>query len=270
MTLPPSTPTATVTPGRLLLAKQVAAAVLCHPLVGRLLGTLWRHRIPHHGSRIETPASGDPRVNAMLFWGMYESAEIRFVRRYVGRDLDVVELGSSLGGVSCEIARRLDGERRMLCVEGNGRIFPLLRSNLARNRPGQPVELVEGAIDYSGASVVAMAIGESNLSSMVDARQSGVATLEVPAVGLSALLSAHAIGEYVLVVDIEGAEAGLLVEDAAALRACQTMIAELHDAVFDGKRYGVADLIGLIEATGLRLRERYGDVCIFRREPASA
>lgn len=260
----------TETRGRLLWVKNAAAAVLCHPLVGRLLGALWGHRIPHRGSRIETPVAGDPQVNSLLFWGMYESAEIRFVRQYIGRDLDVVELGSSLGGVSCEIARRLGGERRLLCVEGNGRIVPLLRRNLASNSPGQPVDVVEGAIDYSGADVVEMAIGESNLSSMVDAGGDGATTLAVPAVRLSTLLATHGIGSYVLVADIEGAEAGLLVEDARALDGCRMVIAELHETVHDGERYAVADLIRLIEATGLQLRDRYGEVCMFRREASAA
>jgi FkbM family methyltransferase len=269
MTPSTSTSTAAEAPGRLLWAKHAAAAVLCHPLVGRLLGALWRHRIPHRGSRIETPATGDPRVNALLFWRMYESAEIRFVREYVERDLDVVELGSSLGGVSCEIAGRLGGERRMLCVEGNGRIVPLLRRNLARNCPWQSVAVVEGAIDYSGAAVVEMAIGESNLNSMVEDREGSAGTLAVPATGLSRLIAEHVIGTYVLVADIEGAEAGLLLEDVRSLDGCRMMIAELHDAVHGGAAYRVADLITLIEATGLRLRDRYGDVCMFRRDPAA-
>ena len=31
----------------------------------------------------------------MLFWGIYEGAERRFVQKYLDRDLPVVELGSS-------------------------------------------------------------------------------------------------------------------------------------------------------------------------------
>ena len=110
-----------------------------------------------------------------------------------------------------------------------------------------------------------MTIGESNLSSMVDKRRQVATTLSVPAIGLPALISAHGIGDDVLVADIEGAEAGLLVADAPALHGCQMMIAELHDKV-----YAVADMIRLTEATGFRMRDRYGDVCMFRREPGAA
>jgi hypothetical protein len=84
--------------GQFLLIKKIVVLFLCHSSMGKLIGLIWNNRIPHRGSRIEVPADGDPRVNAMLYWGIYESAEIRFVRRYLGNELDVIELGSSLGG----------------------------------------------------------------------------------------------------------------------------------------------------------------------------
>ena len=72
-------------------------------------------QIPDRGSQIETPAGGDPRVNALLFWGMYESAEIRFVQRHIGSDLDVVELGSGLAAFSVKLQKNWPG-RENWCV----------------------------------------------------------------------------------------------------------------------------------------------------------
>ena len=153
--------------GRFLALKKVAASVLCSPLTGRLLGLVFGGRIPHRGARIEVPPHGDPRVIAALFWGTYESAEIRFVRAHLQGDLDVVELGSSLGGVSSEIARRLQPGRQLVCVEANPDLLGILGRNLQRNAPHVQVQLVHGAINYCGRPEVEFAIGESNLSSHV-------------------------------------------------------------------------------------------------------
>src|SRR2546423_14009346 len=100
------------------------ARALCHPIVGRVLGATLRNRIHAGGFGVDTsdPAIA-PRVKASLFWGFYESAEIRFVRQYLRRDCDAVELGSSLGVVSCNVRRRLMPRRRLVCVEANPRLL---------------------------------------------------------------------------------------------------------------------------------------------------
>lgn len=254
------------TAGRFLWLKSVAGAVLCHPLTGSLIGRVWANQIPHRGGRVETPEGGDPRVNALLFWGMYESAEIRFVRRHLGDDLDAVELGSSLGGVSCEIAKRLAGRRKLVCVEANSQLLPLLRRNLARNAPSQDARVVWGAIDYSGSGEVEFSVGDSNLSSRLGADAAAPRRLAVPAATLSGVLAEAQVGDYALVADIEGAEAGLFLRDAAALARCRKIIIELHDTAFEGKRYSVDGLAGLIaDTTGMPLRDRYGPVCLFQK-----
>jgi FkbM family methyltransferase len=251
--------------GRMLLIKKVLASILCYPLVGLLVGLILRNKIPHKGSRIEVPLNGDPRVSAMLFWGIYESSEIRFVRRYLGDDLDVIELGSSLGVVSCEITKKLAGKKKLVCVEANEQIFQILRKNVLYNAPVQEVSFIHGAIDYSGKEVIDFVIGDSNLSSHTD---SGAMTtlkkINVPAVTLSALLESEGIDEYALVCDIEGAEAALFAQDRQAFVHCKRMIIELHDTFYNNYAYEVQDLIELIQKeTEMLLRDRYGSVCVF-------
>jgi len=235
--------------------------------MGKLIGLIWNNRIPHRGSRIEVPADGDPRVNAMLYWGIYESAEIRFVRRYLGNELDVIELGSSLGGGSCEIAKKLVGKKKLVCVEANEQILQILRRNVQNNAPEQKAGFVHGAIDYSGKGVVEFVMGNSNLSSHVEyGAETALQKQVVPVVTLSSLLESEGIEEYALVSDIEGAEAGLFVRDQQALAGCKRMIIELHDTIYNNEAYTVQGLIELIKKnTGMVMRDRYGSVCVFEK-----
>lgn len=222
------------------------------------------------GRQIEVPKDAPAWLNAMLFFGAYESAEIRFVQRYLGSDLDVVELGSSIGVVACEISNKLAGKRKLICVEANEQIFEVLRRNVLSNAPNQEVHFVQGAIDYSGNSTVDFAMGDSSLSSHVNngKEQDSASMCQqlVLAVTLSGLLESHGISDYVLVSDIEGAEIGLFHHDRQALAHCRTMIIELHETTYNGEKYTVQDLIDLlVKSTGMVMHDHYGQVYVFTR-----
>lgn len=251
------------TVGRNLGVKAAAAAVLCHPLAGRLLGLAFGNRIPHRGARIRVLPGGDPRLNAYLFWGIYESAEIRYINQFIGAGLDVVELGASIGGVSCAIAPRIGADDKLICVEANPDIIGILRDNLDRNAPGRDVRIFQGAISYAGTGTVEFALGDSTLSSHLG---TGAATRSVPALTLSQLLEREQVGEYALVCDIEGAEAELFNGERTAFASCRVIVIELHATRYRDTDYSIDDLIQLIlGATGMQLAARYGDVCAFTR-----
>jgi FkbM family methyltransferase len=218
------------------------------------------------GWRVETDApTVTPRIVAQIFWGVYESAELRFVERHLRRDLDVVELGSSIGAVSSAIAQRQDPERRLLCVEANPDLVPVLRRNVARNAPGHRVEVVHAAVAY-GRESVPFASGPTSVSGRV-ASGDAADTREVPARSLSRLLAEHAIGDFALVSDVEGAEAAVIEHDARALAACRQIVIELHETRHDGRRLTPDDLCrALVEVHGFRLRHRRGPVCVLDRE----
>src|SRR5439155_21044003 len=62
-------------------AKLALARLLSSRPVGRAIGTVTSHRIKHRGIAFDT-TGWDPRVEAMLAFRLYESAEIRFVRSF--------------------------------------------------------------------------------------------------------------------------------------------------------------------------------------------
>lgn len=246
-------------------AKVLIASALCQPPVGRLLGQLLRDRIPNRGCVIDV---ADPAVSASikarLFFGFYESAEIRFVQRYLPRNIDVVELGASLGGVSAQIARKLEPGRRLVCVEANAVLLPLLELNVRANAKGVDLMVLHGAIDYaSSAETVAFMKAEQNIDSRLAREGEESRSVSVPRIDLSWLLEHHRIGDYVLVSDVEGAEAGLIQCDKPALARCRLIIAELHATRFKGGDLGVDDLVRGLEERGFAVVDRRGPVCVF-------
>src|SRR3569623_274442 len=90
-------------------AKRFIGPLLANRWTGLVAARVLRDRIPHRGLTIDTSSPVvTPEIKAALRMRVYESSEYRFVRRYVPTDCDVIELGGSLGVISCTIRRRID------------------------------------------------------------------------------------------------------------------------------------------------------------------
>ena len=251
--------------GRFLSLKKALSVFLCSPIVDRAISLLFLNRIPHRGSRIEIPKEAKG-LASMLFWGIYESAEIRFVRQYLEISDDVVELGSSIGGVSCEIAKLLSPNQKLICVEANPNLLEILERNLRKNAPNRKVKCINAAISSDSDKISKFILDESILGShLIKTSEDTEGGVEVNTLTLSDLLKRENVNEYSLVCDIEGAEVQIVNSDASAFRKCKTLIIELHVTEFAWKSYTPDSLIDLIQfRTKLRLVARYGCVCVFK------
>jgi FkbM family methyltransferase len=247
---------------------QVARAI-CHPAIGRLSSWALRNRIPIRGCIIDTRSPLiTAEIKALLFWGLYESAEIRFVNQYLRRDLDVIELGGSLGLVTCQIRKRLAAFRRVVCVEANPQLVSQLKLNLKLNNLEQNVYVVNKAIDYDPSlrSTVCFSPGSNNVAGKIARQHVGDGELTVTTTTLEQIIAENEIDEYTLVADIEGAEAGLALEEVEALKGCRQAIIELHDTTYDGTAVTVEQIYEtMIKLHGFNLRDRYGPVCVFEK-----
>lgn len=243
--------------------KTLFARAVKSELFGRLIGWAFHNRIPASGLKIET-RNVHPSINGSLLFRTYERAEIKFIKRYLRRDLDVIELGANIGVVSSHIAKVCKSSR-LVCVEANPDVINTLEGNLSRNA-GHLIYSIENAVlDYSENDSVAFYIGKANLASSVaritDKR------CDLSSISLSQILSKHNIKRYCLVMDIEGTEIDLVLFDRTALGGCQQIIAELHDAqsVITQQMYTVDQIISLICDCGFVLSRRRGPVCVFTR-----
>lgn len=231
------------------------------PPVARLIGALTRHRVRNYDLVFDTsdPAIA-PKLEAQLFWRLYESAEIRMVRQHLGRTGALVDLGASLGFTGSHAFRHIESEGQFVAVEGNSALLKPLERTLRQHASGQQINVVHAAIDYSGQSTVPMDLsGES-----VDSRVTSVAsetTSMVSVTTLSRLLDRFDIDRFTLLSDIEGAEADIIFSDATALSRCEQAVIELHQT----PRYTVDELHVELERQGFETRCRYGPVVALGR-----
>lgn len=247
-----------------LFVKRMLAYFARHPVVGMIVGYLFNDVIPFHGLPIDVRGSGIPAANkAALAWGIYESAEYRFVRDHLLHDLPVIELGSSIGAISSAIAHRLCSGQFLICVEANPALIPTLETNLEKHGSHLNATVVHAAVCYD-ADFVRFAVADNNLvSSMASNCESE--TIEVRTVTLASLAGRFPGMPFQLVADIEGAELELLLRDAASLRLCRLMIIELHNTRRGEQTYSRDFLQELIVDAGFTVADHYGSVVVCQR-----
>jgi FkbM family methyltransferase len=243
------------------------ADLITVPTCGRIISRLFDDRIPTHGCTLDTSSPLiSPDTKAQLFWGLYERTEIRFALRYLRNDLDVVELGSSIGMIGSLLARRLCPPCRMVCVEAHPGLARVVARNISRNAPTARLTVLNRAIDYAAKS------GFSYLKPSAWSHSGkvvrGETGIRIRNTTLTEILREQEIGEYILVADIEGAEAGLLLEDGDALAKCRQLVIELHNASFRDNWITSEQMARLLaEEHGFTLLENYGAVYAFARTP---
>lgn len=250
-----------------LQAKRAIAPLLCSRPVGKVVEFVTRGRVPTRGIVFDaTMPTFSPSIKAAMLFGIYEAAEIRFVQKHLGPDVDVVELGAGLGVTSAHILNVLAPGRSLTCVEANPDLLPALTRTVhdAESRSRRKAEVVHGAIaatslDRSSTTVRLTTSASSLGSAVMEGRPQLGETVEVPRVTLSTLV--EGLDDYALVVDIEGAEASLINHDAAAVRNAQQIVIELHPTVYAGRRVSVEELARqLLDDFEFELIERRGPV----------
>jgi len=122
-----------------------------------------------------------------MFWGGYEGAETRMIRRLLRGSTTVVELGSSLGVTSAHIAALMAPGGHLVCDEANPRLLPGLRERLAHRTASLRVDFVHAAVTGHCGDAV-FALSAQTVGSRLGAVRRHDAAVGVPALTLREVL----------------------------------------------------------------------------------
>jgi FkbM family methyltransferase len=213
------------------------------------------------GGRFDTALVGDSFFAGLLSLGSYEILERYAIARYVRRDLPVVELGASIGVVSCLVNRRLADPARQVSIEASPGLIPILDAHRRQNRCG--FRILHGALAYDG-DAVEFSIGESTATGSVSGESGASRTVRVPTLSLRSILNGAGFRECTLICDIEGAERDLIDREADVLaQQVHTMVVEVHP-----DRLGAATVAAIgkkLEGLGFAFRFQRGQVWVLSK-----
>lgn len=243
----------------LLKIKAVLAKILVNNITGLVLAKFYSNNIPFHNLKIDLSNKIiRKKIAASLFFKTYESAEIRFISKYLQNYKGtIVEFGASIGVVSTTLAKA-NPNAKLISFEADSRFIPIIENNFKLNG-------IKNAFVYNeviGANGYEFSPGEDNTMGKISKSTTNSAKLS----SFSDILMNYSIeNEFVLVCDIEGAEFFVLNEDVNNLKNCSLLIMELHPIEIDSSLITVEDLKIKITNLGYRIIEQYGSNVVAKR-----
>ncbi len=193
---------------------------------------------------------------ALVYFNRYEKDEIYLCKKYLKSEIDIVELGTSIGVVASNIQQHFDVSK-MVCVEANPLLNNLLKKTIKLNDFKNTV-LVNVAISDSDQPIFFSTRGSNELGKIVKHSE-----IKVNAKSLQLIIKENNILDYNLVCDIEGAECSFILGEG--LKNCQLAIIELHSSVWKGRYYSIDDLSYIIQEMGFDLLENINKTFVFKR-----
>jgi len=229
---------------------------------------LW-HRSPGGLGRVDgcrfRLAGLERDVKIPLLMNEYEMEERDAVRRFLKRDLPVVELGGSIGVVACVINKRLKDRTRHVVVEADPQIIPQLTAN--RDLNGCRFEILHRVLAYDGDEVFFNTAFDSRGGGVY---VEGISRVAVRTVSLEKLARERGFHRFTLVCDIEGSEIDLVEREIDLLSAAvDTIILEVHPKISGMER--IETMLSALKDAGFKtLHEKSGTLVLSNTNPASA
>ena len=192
------------------------------------------------------PAVVSPALRDLIAGGGYEAGEANLVSRLVEPGDCVLELGAGLGFIAALVGMRCH-PRRYIAVEADPRLPPLIAATLRAN--GVAVaRIVSGILTNDAAKLAAGSVPfriEAHFWGSHEVSAETAGARPVPVQSLDAVLAGE--GVTVMIVDVEGGEAGLF--EGANLAGVRAIFVETHaDRIGSG---GYARLFATLTAAGL-------------------
>lgn len=189
----------------------------------------------------------------------YEREERQLIKRNSPRSSTVVELGAAIGVVSQTILSEWNPER-LICVEADENLFPYLKANLSPDTTS--VDLENCFIDYSSDDFYRNR--SVFWSSSSQRPEDGVKVSDSCRMTLTEVLDKHGVDDFTLVMDLEGTERDLLVNDMETIRdRCRQILLEFHPDLMNPEV--IENLKDRIVKNGFKPIEEdpRGSVCFF-------
>ena len=235
--------------------KKLIVVFLCNKHLGKLIKKLG---IQYNlfGGYFDYSLVSDVEA-AHIFWGVWESSEIRFSKRFIDCET-IIELGSSVG-VTLGVLAKKNQNKTFICIEASNVNFEKLKILSYQLPKNNEYILINKAIAYGvdNVSFFHTSTTGSRITDEISGEQQYIA-----ATTLKNIISEYEVqNDFCLISDIEGAESSIFFEDASSLQNCKTIVADLEDTGSHTCEQQIAKLISV----GFSVVERYANVVVMTR-----
>jgi FkbM family methyltransferase len=184
----------------------------------------------------------------------YELSERNLVKKYVHKNDTILELGGSVGVISCFSNQILTDKTRHIVVEPNPNVIPFLNLNKEEN---SCEFTIEQCIVSSGVSEIDFYIYKSHLTSSVySLKESDREKISVKSITIDKLSEKHNLAFNTLIMDIEGFEYNFLLENK--INFFSKMIIEFHPDILGDQK--ITECKNILLNNSFKLEDKIGQV----------
>lgn len=170
----------------------------------------------------------------------YELAERTLVAKHLRADARVLELGGSLGIVSCHVNRRLANPKAHVVLEPNADLIAWLKGN--RDANGCSFAIEDKIVGLGGTAYLTKSSNSDSGQVTAEGADDGADAIET--ITWQALEGKCGLRFDTLVADIEGSEYDLLMNFTPHIYALRTIIIEMHPRIIgEAKQRQIDDLL---------------------------
>jgi len=195
------------------------------PFIQKVAAAFFSTEIPSPLGVAHVPIKTSDSIKSAILFGIYEHPERYLISKFLPRDKDVLELGSSLGIVTRSILKLLAPGRRVVSLDANIDLKDFWDLNVSKYLKSSRQAILENClIAYSNAA--GFIYGPDSLSGR--ASQSGPVK-RVRNTSLQQVLKQFSFhDEFSLIIDIEGMEYMVLAQESDLVRRAAFVCVEMH------------------------------------------
>lgn len=184
----------------------------------------------------------------------YEREELEAVRRFLDPSLPMIELGASIGIVSCVTNKKLKNPEAHVVVEANPDLIPILKAN--RDLNACSFAIINKASGYGGKEAVFYQHERFTGGGLQRATNKSIS---VPTITLAEIFADYRFECANLICDVEGGEIDLVAHEKELLsKKVFQIIFDLHPSVVGEK--AISGMLEELYAVGFR-KIRTGIYC---------
>lgn len=193
----------------------------------------------------------DDWVQYCLYYNLYEPKYEKSMAALMAGARTVLDIGANIGQYSMLFATKA---RRVIAFEPVPTLAAQLRENIALNKLGDTVRVVEAAVSDRNSKVAIYVADDSNsgMASLVSSTTNR--TIEVEAITIDSFLTANDVDSVDLIkMDIEGAELYALRGMTMLLRdQTPPLVLEMNEKMMGEAGYSYADVLNILQPMGYK------------------
>jgi FkbM family methyltransferase len=152
----------------------------------------------------------DPVISGALVFGVYENAELDFVRQVVKPGMTVLDIGANIGVYTAVCGKAVGAAGRVISVEPDPENLIYLRRTIQANGLGDVLVVPGAASDYDGTASL-FTSSENRGDNRMYANEMSDGATPVPVVHLDRLLREIGVNELDFIkIDVQGYESAVL------------------------------------------------------------